>query len=346
MVSRRIMPVFETTIQVEQTGAIWLDAFCVPTNEPARTACLRKMGEIYRHASLVIVVLSKSCLPAIKEIRTAGEVSESAMLALAADNWVTRIWTYQEMVNSNNVRFVCEGQGNVWADGEEILNHVGFAIHNYKKKMEYNGYKFQSVHPRIDSLESLVLDWRIAAYSERSAYQVLCNVAHRDCRNQEDYFYAITGAIGLSTPEMNGMVADHPAEFFMRVCEKKGDYSFIYTIGTRDSALGKSWRPVVSERFLPVFACSSWGEGQSADVCDGYIQLNNMVCMSAATLSADTRSFLMEWLQDAINRDELQDLSQRILHRLRQADFTGTGDSIETENGYFFVQSAVLQAVD
>src|SRR4051812_38995553 len=44
----------------EQLSAFWLDAFCVPPREPARTACLRSMGWVYGRAARVVVVLSRA----------------------------------------------------------------------------------------------------------------------------------------------------------------------------------------------------------------------------------------------------------------------------------------------
>jgi hypothetical protein len=53
-----------------------------------------------------------------------------------------------------------------------------------------------------------------------------------------------------------------PAEYFMRVCEAKGDYSFIYSTAPRSDVPGRSWRPIAGS--LPAILCwHSFGDGQS-----------------------------------------------------------------------------------
>ena len=54
---------------LKASQAYWIDALCVPSQDPARTACLRSMGEVYCSAWQVFVVLSKSCSDAFHQIR-------------------------------------------------------------------------------------------------------------------------------------------------------------------------------------------------------------------------------------------------------------------------------------
>jgi Heterokaryon incompatibility protein (HET) len=63
--STRALPALETAIAASQTPppAIWLDAACMPSREPARSLCLRSMGAIYAAASAVLAVLSSSLPP-------------------------------------------------------------------------------------------------------------------------------------------------------------------------------------------------------------------------------------------------------------------------------------------
>src|SRR5947209_18196992 len=49
----RARPVLETAIVSLRPAAIWLDVACVPSQEPARSLCLRNMGAIYAAARSV-----------------------------------------------------------------------------------------------------------------------------------------------------------------------------------------------------------------------------------------------------------------------------------------------------
>ncbi len=103
-----------------------------------------------------------------------------ALLTFENDDWLTRVWTYQELVNGRDVRIVAEGNNDVVVTAEELLNHVGFAIHRYKKTTGYDAFDLKELHPRLDRLENLILDWRLGSYLERSAYQAMCAMAGRE----------------------------------------------------------------------------------------------------------------------------------------------------------------------
>jgi len=49
------------------------------------------------------VVLSKESAGVLDQVRRTGGVDEATLLTLEKDEWVTRAWTYQEIVNSNSL---------------------------------------------------------------------------------------------------------------------------------------------------------------------------------------------------------------------------------------------------
>ncbi len=93
--SDRTMRVAGTAIRTQRPTALWIDAFCVPFEEPARSVCLSRMGAIYGRASQVVVVLSDSCAALLEQVMSSGQVDAASLLTFERDDWVTRVWTYQ-----------------------------------------------------------------------------------------------------------------------------------------------------------------------------------------------------------------------------------------------------------
>src|SRR5262245_27287819 len=58
--SGRARAALETAIATLRPAAVWLDAACMPSHEPARSRCLQSMGAIYAAASGVLAVLPPS----------------------------------------------------------------------------------------------------------------------------------------------------------------------------------------------------------------------------------------------------------------------------------------------
>ncbi len=341
--SDRTLAAMEIAIRVQRPAALWVDAFCVPFYEPARSTCLSRMGAIYGQAARVVVVLSEPCLAMLEQIRNAGRVDTEALLTFERDEWVSRVWTYQELVNNNKIRFVAEGGSDAWADAEEVLRNVAYAISDYKEAQGYDTFTFRSLHPRLDGLEDLILDWKIGPYLERSAYQVMSGMDQRDAAQREDYFYAMIGAISASRAEAPALPPVHPAEHFMQICEAKGDYSFIYSTASRSTALGKGWRPKTADRLHPVFSWSSFGDGQSGCVYPTHIELNGMWRVMPGSIAAPARDFVAKWLQRSDSGSSTGDIPGRILRLLQLAGFSGCGEHLEAEHGYMFPHSPLTE---
>jgi Heterokaryon incompatibility protein (HET) len=337
--SDRTVPALEATIRAVNPAAIWIDAWCVPSLEPARTACLRSMGALYASAAYVVAVLSKGSGALLGEdVRTKG-VDEAELFLLENDPWVSRAWTYQEIVNSKKLCFVAEG-GSVSLSGMQFLSNIGSAIEKYKKGPGRDSFMLRTQHPRLDNLEDTIADWVMAEYAQRSAYQAMSSMDRRTAERPDDYFNALIGAISTEPLSSRFDTTLHPAEYFMQLCEEKGDFSFIYSSAPRSRALGRSWRPLAG----PIPAIQPWhtfGDGQLGDLDPTRLRLHNMCRMTRGTVGPTAAQFIAHWLRNSSGDPTGGDLVVQILTRLRQAGFTGRGDSIELEEGYFFPQSAI-----
>ena len=335
--SDRVIPVLEATIRALHPVAMWIDAFCFPDREPARTACLRSMGAVYGSAARVAAVLSKPCSALLGEdVRTRG-LDEAELLLFENDPWVSRAWTYQEIVNSKSFCFIAEG-GNVSLSGMQFLSNIGSAIDNYKKAHRCDSFKLRTLLPRLDNLEDTIADWLTADYSKRPAYQAMSSMDRRTAERPDDYFNALIGAISAEPLGSRYETTLPPAEYFMQLCEEKGDFSFIYSSAPRGNAPGRSWRPIAG----PIPAIQPWhtfGDGQSGSLEPSHLRLHNMCRLTRGTALLTAAEYIAKWLRNSSGDSTSGDTPSQILTLLRQAGFTGRGDFIELEEGYFFPQS-------
>jgi len=337
--SDRVIPVLETTIRTTHPAAIWVDAFCFPNQEPERTACLRSMGAVYASASRVIAILSKSCSALLDEVVRSKYLDEAGLLHLEQDEWVGRAWTYQELVNSKSFGFVAEG-GGAFLSGMQFLSEIGTALEKYKKAHCCDSFVLRTLHPRLDNLEDSIADWLTADYSKRSAYQAMSSMDRRTSEKPEDYFNALIGAFTTEPLNIRYDTNLHPAEYFMQLCEEKGDFSFIYSSAPRSTAPGRAWRPIAG-RIPAIQPWHTFGDGQSGRLDSSSLRLDNMCRMTRGKISSTADEFVTKWLQN--NTPDLTPGStpDHILARLRQVGFTGCGDFIELHDGYFFPQSGI-----
>jgi len=340
--SDRTLAVIETAVRIRSPAALWIDAFCVPFDELARSTCLSRMGEIYSQASEVVVVLSETCSSMLAQIRDSSQVDLESLLNFERDDWVSRVWTYQELVNSNKVTIAAEGSDS-WAEADDVLRTVSYAILDYRKALGYNPFEFRSLHPRLDDLESLIVDWKIGPYLKRSAYQVMSGMDQRHAARPEEYYSAMVGAIGGSPPDGKLLQLAHPADYFMRICETKGDYSFIYNTGPRSTALGKGWRPEPADRLKAIFSWASYGDGQPGRVHPTHIQLDGMWRVTRGPISPTAKKYVGDWLQRFDPRSSSEDTPVHMLRLLRLAGFSGCDHYLEMEHGYLFPQLPLTQ---
>lgn len=324
---------------IAASQALWIDALCVPQQEPARTLCLQRMGELYSSAWQVFVVLSESCSPIFRQIEHANCIDFDALSILERDEWITRAWTYQETVNSRALYFIGENDDGLIVSGTDFLNIVLTATDKHREIHGVNSVTWSEQHPSLNNIQTLIADYRISEYSERSAYQVMSAIHSRLSERDDDYFYAMIGAITKSTIDIDDAEHLSPSEYFMRACEAKGDYSYIYNIAPRNDASGKRWRPVEGKYKPVVPGQLILGPGQPGCVKPTHIQLDNMCRVGTGTISKDGMKAVLSLLPKDRDFSTSRAIAEATLDRLIRAGFSGCGEYLELESGFFFPQS-------
>jgi hypothetical protein len=168
----------------------------------------------------------------------------------------------------------------------------------------------------------------------------MSSMDRRSSERSEDHFNAMIGAITGDAAEAEDGPSIHPAEYFMRVCEAKGDYSFIYSAAPRSDAAGKCWRPVAG----PIPAVLPWhshGDGQHGHAYPTHLTLEGMCRMVPGAATPAALQFIEDWLQSTNSSPSSGTLAERTLAKLRQAGFSGSGEHLEVESGLFFPQSTL-----
>lgn len=329
---------------INASRAFWIDALCVPppTNMDARVACLSSMGQIYSSAAQVLTVLSNSCGDVLKEISANNSLDPSLMFVLERDEWVTRGWAYQEIVNSQVMFFAAEGPENVIVSGIGFLNAILTATSDYKDKNEIDAFSWSEAHPRLEALEELLADYKTAEYSERSALQVMSSIHRRVVQRPEDYFYAMIGALTTSSRSTDVSSTISPSEYFMRVCEGKNDYSFMFNTAPRSEVAGRRWRPIEGQ-FAPILVgLLATGEGLSGSLEATHIHLKKMCKALPSQVSQRGLDSIKSFVHlGSDNHQSVGELAVKTLDILRKKGFSGCGEFIELGNGIFFPQHSV-----
>ncbi|KAK4042288.1 hypothetical protein C8A01DRAFT_14091 [Parachaetomium inaequale] len=327
---------------VEQRPAcrsIWVDAFCVPSEEehPAeRAATLESMGFIYAQAAEVIVVLTAQARPAIEQLARKHKLLPAHLDLLEQEDWVTRAWTYQEAVNARHLSLTCENapRGTIvsCSDFLSSLGHALVALHPDERAASY---------PRLDAFEDVMGDWAVAGYLERSALQVMAIMDRRTQTRPEDHFYAMIGALSAEPAGMKPLQQQQlasPCEAFMALCEREGDYSFIFASVKRDMTMpGRWWRPVAGPELPAIIRLSSWG-GLRGRFEDGCLTLEDVVVLRPAPALPHLAVFIEEFVvgfrpDGAYAGLEPGEAAFKVLQEL---GFSGTSEYVATEYGLFF----------
>jgi hypothetical protein len=328
--------------------AFWIDAICVPVSQPGRTATLGSMGYIYSLAAEVVVTLRTFDFPIIREFESADRFSDRALRELENDEWVSSVWTYQEVVNSNGHKFVfTDPTGTLVVPGDKFLNRVGYSLHHHRKAHSLTAFDQRESLPHLDALEDTIADWFTAGYTNRSALQVISKINRREIARPENNLYAIIGGLSqeMQDRESHMGIVDlrRLAEMLIDICERNGDYSFIYTANPR--SIEKGWYPT-PEPFRAIVSWHSAGYGQSGHTDDAGFWLHGMVSPTILYfVSSTARRHTYEWLYECRVRindpNSNEGLARASLHVLRQMGFTGSEKYIQTIDGFFFPQTAI-----
>lgn len=332
LVSDRTVPALATIARVRPACKyVWVDAFCVPLEQPERAHTLESMGYIYSGADEVIAVLSRAVLPSLAYMHKNKQLSEQHIFALERDEWVTRAWTYQEAVNARCLFITCEDTDDIIISGQDFMNYIGYTL----AQVSTPPLERRARYPHLDALEDLV-DYLTANYQERSALQVMAKMDRRSHGQPEDHFYAMIGAISSQLGSLTGAVS--ACEAFMRICERKGDFSFIYSGALRASEAGRRWRPLPGD--LPaLLQWDCFGAGEPGKIMENGLWLEKVVKIGLGDLSTEADKFARDWLTrigQVTEGDSRADVPAHIFDALGHMGFTGPGGSLATPVGLFF----------
>ena len=96
LMSNNTIPSLSAAIQHSEHPAFWIDALGVPSHAP-RHATLGSMGYIYSLAAEVIITCPETLHPVLSAMQSASPLPEETLHQLEQDDWVTSVWTYQEV---------------------------------------------------------------------------------------------------------------------------------------------------------------------------------------------------------------------------------------------------------
>lgn len=106
-------PLFPTHLMSDQTllalraviraasseiSAFWVDVFCVPYHQPARSATLESMGYIYSAADRVVAALGPEHCEALLEMTKYDWLSEQLLTSFESNAWVTSVCSIRKLL--------------------------------------------------------------------------------------------------------------------------------------------------------------------------------------------------------------------------------------------------------
>ena len=332
------------------------------------------MGFIYSKAVSVIVVLEGVVWDIVKKAstsNTAKQLSPKEMEDLEQDDWISRVWTYQEMVNNDNVYFTTFDplDKQVVVPYEPLLNCIGYSSDRWTKETEVSTAQFLLEFPNLNNLADTLVDARLSGYLGRSALGVLTNMAARkfDHKYPGNRLLASLGALTQKPSWSPAATLFELAEKVMCTCEEVNDYSFIYTSDKRDERSAFGWRPDPHQpksnnhkpaHLVPVLNWPSHGEPmgntQRAHRDSKGLWIDNMIRLQLSkTIRPKVKEGLERWLygqeKDPARPKESRsvgfwgskekgksDLASALFEAFQVIGFTGSSKCQICENGLFF----------
>lgn len=310
------------------SSAIWIDALCIPQHQPAADICIQNMGRIYKAAAQVFVVLNTNCLDTVNKIYNRKPLNFNDYISIANDDWIDRVWTYQEFVNSKMMFLIAEGKE------KKFISEINFLNALMTDATVYSDIQDIDIYQKLERMQLLVAAQQM---EEQSAFQVMSAISRRFTTRQEDRINVMISVfIDDITSAQNLHISNH-LEHFMNICEENNDFSFIFSTNPRSKLVGRKWRPIGEQLISVISDVSAYGSGLSGCIKETHLQMNNMCRM-------------IPWKNNSIiNTIEgfiKVDFPKSLLEQLRQRGFKGCGECINLEEGYFFPQSSHKRSKD
>ncbi|KAH6723119.1 hypothetical protein BKA61DRAFT_648324 [Leptodontidium sp. MPI-SDFR-AT-0119] len=361
----------------EKVEAFWIDALCIPQLEGSpRLKTLESMGFIYNAGMSVIITLKSSVWNIVQQASATVSpepLSLPDMQILEADAWISRVWTYQELVNSRSTYFTTPAspsnpRTHVVVEATQFFNCVGYSFSRYKRDNNISESAAMATFPNLNVLEDTLLDSTMSGYLERPALGILSNISMRtfDPKFPQNRLLACIGALTKDAswgPPSSSL--DELAEKVMGICEAKGDYSFVFTADRRSEESGKTWRPSTTSsesgdrptHLIPVINwyihSEPFGETQRGRKDESGFWLEGMVSLQlAGSMSVDAEAELDKflWGHTVQNNptlsskgifgkyDKKEEGNVALLGFLRDMGFRGCDEPQVCDTGLFFSQ--------
>ncbi|KAG4442380.1 hypothetical protein IFR05_002158 [Cadophora sp. M221] len=387
-ISDQTRPVLEAAIKAaevihrdlggEKVEAFWIDALCIPQLEGSpRLKTLESMGFIYNAGMSVIIALKSSVWDIVQQASATVSpepLSLPDMQILEADQWISRVWTYQELVNSRATYFTTPASPSnssihVVVEATQFFNCVGHSLSRYKRDNHVSESAAIATFPNLHVLEDTLLDSTMSGYLQRPALGILSNISMRsfDSKFPQNRLLACIGALTIEASWGSPSSSlDQLAEKIMGLCEAKGDFSFIFTADRRSEESGKTWRPTTasSERgdepthLIPIINwyvhSEPFGETQRGRKDESGFWLEGMVPLQLAeSMNVDSVAELDKFLWGHTvqlnptilsskgifgKEDKKEDGNAALVGFLKQMGFRGCCEPHLCETGLFFSQ--------
>jgi len=303
------------------SDAIWIDGLCIPQEQSAYDNCIQNIGEIYKESTQVFVVLSNNCLETVKKIHNKESLIFNDYLALGSDDWMDRVWTYQEVVNSKMMFLIAEGKEKTFISELTLLNAL------MTDEKAYSSIDDLDMYQKLERMQLLIASQQMYG---NSALQAMTAMNRRLATYPEDSINAMISVVSDEITSLDGRHLIAPVEYFMRLCEENNDYSFIFSTNQRSEVLGRTWRPI-GDKITPIISdILVEGNGLSGSLKSTHLQMNNMCRMHPWKSNS-----VIYAIENFLNTD----FPEELLKKLREHKFTGCGMCIKLEYGYFFTQS-------
>ncbi|MCJ1351209.1 MAG: hypothetical protein MMC33_001192 [Icmadophila ericetorum] len=348
-ISPNTIPALTAAIRTDKSNAFWIDALCIPFDQPERRLTLESMGYIYHSAVAVISVLSDTSFAAIERASNAEYLTYEMMLELEQDKWVSSVWTYQEVINNSNVCLTTVKEAtNKFVNAEDFLNFVGQSLDKWKRQNGISTLQLRNMFPRLDALEDLIADWlsKATGYGLMNSFMLQSNMDRRTTDSEENRWYSMMGVL---TQEPSRWLADVKSEnlpvTYMALCESLNDFSYIYSSADRDTNPKRRWSPR-SGPLPSIFAFHSFGEPQSGQIVPEGLLLDRMLSFEPSHLLNDAaRNLIVRWLdKPEFVKDPEIVLGIKLLAAFKDVGFRGVGGPIITGNGIFLPQQSLVRA--
>lgn len=345
-ISKRTLPVITTAMYAYQSlqnsnekdlpvvDKFWIDSLCMPRVGKERDQHIFLLGEIYNKSSIVIVVLSKEFSKVLEKVTLRIPFNEEDFEIINNDHWVSRYWTYQEIVKSGKVYLVSESIGALVVHASEFFEKLTQEFDVFCHFQNIKTIESIKKYPCISALEAVILDQRIQEF--RSIYQVMVNMEYRKSSNDDNKLTAINSFLATSE---NLDVLHFENEFtkLYELCKRNNDYSFIFNTSTHRESNNRKWKPTLYD-FKPIYSwLYGWGEKQYGEIYPDYLLLKDFILETKSVVSTEAVTFLTKILKDNVTA-ESADVLDLIRANLSGLNFEGCLDPVELDRGFYFDQ--------